>query len=319
MNKLEQLKKYTVVVADSGDIDTIARFRPQDCTTNPSLILQASKNPTYEYLLKEGAVWAKENAHVYKGVEVVSLAAEKVATNFVAELIKLVPGLVSIEVDATLAFDTQQTIRAGHRLVEILGGMGISKDRLLIKIPTTWEGIKACEQLEKEGIHCNMTLLFSKVQAIMAADVGAFLISPFVGRILDWYKSKGLFDEKDGVDPGVQSVIDIFNYYKNFSYKTIVMGASFRNLEEIEALCGLDRLTIAPAFLDALQQDDGSLEPKISIEKARKMSLGKVSFDEVSFRWAQNQDAMAVEKLGEGIRNFAKDLETLKKQMTAYL
>ncbi len=312
MNKLDRLKENTVVVADSGDINSIAKFKPQDCTTNPSLILQASKKAEYAHLVDGGISWAKENISAYKNVSVVDLACEKIATNFVSELVKLVPGRVSIEVNVTASYDTERTKETARRLIGILEDMGIKRERILIKIAATWEGICASRELEKEKINCNLTLLFSKAQAIACAQANVFLVSPFVGRILDWYKKNHNKEYPQDQDPGVLSVKDIYNYYKKFKHNTIVMGASFRSIGEIEELNGIDRLTIAPKLLEELANDEKDMPVKLSVENANKQDIEEIIMDEQKFRWLHNQDPMAVDKLGEGIRGFAKDLGTLQ-------
>ncbi len=312
MNKLDQLKQHTIVVADSGDFHSIAQFKPQDCTTNPSLILQASQKEEYVHLVDNGIIWAKENLAKYSAISLVELACEKVATNFVTELLQLVPGRVSIEVDVTASFDKQRTKAIAKRLISILEQENIPRNRILIKIATTWEGICAAKELEEEGINCNLTLLFSKAQAIACAQAKVFLVSPFVGRILDWYKKNENKEYTQQTDPGVVSVKDIYNYYKRFDYKTIVMGASFRNIGEIEELYGIDRLTISPKLLTELEQDTKPMAVKLTVEKAKALAMEDIIFDEATFRWEHNQDAMAVQNLAQGIRNFAIDLARLQ-------
>jgi len=311
-NQLEQLKKFTVVVSDTGDFNQINKFKPTDATTNPSLIYSASQMPEYINLLESAITYAKNK---YPGdIEAATkLALDKAAVNFGEEILKIIPGRVSTEVDARLSFDTEASIKKGRDLIQLYKEHGISKDRILIKLATTWEGIQAAKVLESEGIHCNMTLLFSMPQAIAAAEVGATLISPFVGRILDWYKkSTGKESYPPHEDPGVLSVTQIYNYYKKFGYKTIVMGASFRNKDEITELAGCDFLTISPALLAKLQESTEKIEQKLFADKAEKLDIQKIHFDEKSFRFSLNEDAMATEKLAEGIRNFVKDLVKLE-------
>lgn len=297
-NKLEQLKTYSDVVADTGDIEAIKRYQPLDATTNPSLLFKAAQLEQYAPLLNDAL--AKANGDVKE-------AADYLAVAIGCEILKIVPGRVSTEVDARLSFDTEATIAKAHRLISLYEEAGISKDRVLIKIASTWEGIRAAEVLEKEGINCNLTLLFSFAQAIACAEAGAYLISPFVGRILDWYKANT--DKKEYApmeDPGVVSVTQIYNYYKQHGYKTIVMGASFRNTGELEALAGCDRLTISPQLLGELEADTGNLERVLSEDKTGE-SQPKVSQTEAEFRFAMNDDPMATDKLADGIRNFVAD------------
>ncbi|KAI9269414.1 hypothetical protein BY458DRAFT_510915 [Sporodiniella umbellata] len=315
MSVLEQLKQYTTIVADTGDFESIDQYKPQDATTNPSLILAASQKEQYARLIDEAISYAKSKA---SGEEQVVLAMDKLLVNFGSEILKIVPGRVSTEVDARLSFDVQGTVNKALTLIKLYEENGINKDRILIKIASTYEGIQAAHILETEhGIHCNLTLLFGFAQAVACAEAGVTLISPFVGRILDWYK-KATGESYDAAsDPGVKSVSKIYEYYKKFGYKTIVMGASFRNTGEIEQLAGCDFLTISPALLAELQKDNKKLERKLNPDNAS--SLEKVSFfkNEKAFRWEMNQDAMATEKLSEGIRNFAKDgakLEDMLKE-----
>ncbi len=307
-SKLEQLKTMTDVVADTGDIEAIARFKPLDATTNPSLLYKAAQLPQYSELLDE----ALNNAN-----NDISLACDYLAVAIGAEIVKLVPGRVSTEVDARLSFDTDATLSKARQLIELYQAKGVDKSRILIKIASTWEGIRAAEQLEKEGINCNLTLLFNFAQAAACAEAGVTLISPFVGRILDWYKANTDTQEYTSeTDPGVLSVSRIYNYYKQHNYSTIVMGASFRNLGEIEGLAGCDRLTISPQLLEALNDDQGKLTPRLDATQTGE-SIDKVNFDEASFRFAMNADPMATEKVADGIRNFVADqinLEELLKQ-----
>lgn len=310
-NKLEQLKSMTDVVADTGDIEAIKKYSPLDATTNPSLLLKAASLPHYQSILKESIAWAKQQGN--QDLQL-SNACDKFAVTIGQEILSIVPGRVSTEVDARLSFNTMATIEKAQRLIGMYEEAGINRNRILIKIASTWEGIKAAEQLEKYDIQCNLTLLFGFSQAAACADAGVFLISPFVGRILDWHKAHSDKQEYAPLeDPGVISVTRIYNYYKAHSYNTVVMGASFRNTGEIEALAGCDRLTISPALLETLANDTRAL-PRILGEN--KSSETKVDNSETSFRWAMNEDAMATEKLAEGIRNFTADqikLENLIK------
>lgn len=309
-SKLDQLKSMTDVVADTGDIEAIARFAPQDATTNPSLILKAAALPQYSGLIDDVV---KNTLHDADDPIQLQSAATQLAVEIGAEITKLVPGKVSTEVDARLSFNTEAMINEGRRIVQLYQTKGIDKSRLLIKIASTWEGIEAAKVLEQEGIECNLTLLFSLVQAAACAEAGVTLISPFVGRILDWHVAHGAKPANANEDPGVQSVSAIYSYYKQHNYKTVVMGASFRNCGEIEALAGCDRLTISPALLSELKEDNGDLPRRLSPEMSFA-SQAKISINEIDFRWAMNEDAMATEKLAEGIRAFAADqvkLETL--------
>lgn len=318
MNLLEQLKQYTKVVADTGDFESMVNFKPIDATTNPSLIYSASQIAQYQNLLSKSIAFAKSKSQNKQ--EQVSLAMDKLAVNFGLEILKIVPGRVSTEVDARLSFDTDATISKAKELIALYEQAGISKDRILIKIASTWEGIKAAEVLEKEGIHCNLTLLFSKAQAIACAEANITLISPFVGRILDWYKkANGVESIPSNEDPGVLSVTSIYNYYKKFNYNTVVMGASFRNVGEITELAGCDLLTIAPSLLKELENTEGELTLKLNSEKAKLMDIEKIELDEKAFRWLMNEDAMATEKLAGGIRNFTKDLIKLENYISGLL
>jgi len=312
MNLLDALKQMTVVVADTGDIESIARYKPRDTTTNPSLLFAAAQMPNYARLVDEAIAFAK--AETKDPAERTQACLDKLAVNFGLEILKIVPGRVSTEVDARLSFDTAGTLRKARRLIGLYESAGIKRERILIKVASTWEGIRAAETLEKEGIHCNLTLLFSFAQAIACAEARVTLISPFVGRIYDWYKA---FRKVDSIpateDPGVHSVAEIYNYFKKFGYKTEVMGASFRNTGEIVELAGCDLLTISPHLLQELQNTEGTLTRKLDPEKARTLQLQKVQMDEKTFRWMMNEDAMATEKLAEGIRKFAADLVKLEK------
>ncbi|MBX4868627.1 MULTISPECIES: transaldolase [Rhizobium] len=310
-SKLDQLREITTVVADTGDIQAVARLKPVDCTTNPSIVLKALGTEMFADDMKEAIAWGKKlggDANV-----AAAAVADRLAISVGAALVKLVPGRVSTEVDADLSFDTEASLNKARSIIAAYKERGIEKDRILIKLASTWEGIRAAEILQKEGIDCNLTLLFSKAQAIACADAKVFLISPFVGRILDWYKKSTGKDFTAEEDPGVLSVREIYNYYKANDIKTVVMGASFRNTGEIEALAGCDRLTIAPNLLDELSNDLGKLERKLSPETVKPAA--KIAVDEKTFRWMMNEDAMATEKLAEGIRAFAKDLGTLRSMV----
>ena len=314
--QLDSLRSMTVVVADTGDIDVIKKYQPQDATTNPSLILSASALPQYAPLIDEAITYAKAQS-ADKAQQLID-AEDKLAVNIGLEILKIVPGRISTEVDARLSYDTQATVEKARKLIALYNAAGISNDRILIKIASTWQGIRAAEILEKEGINCNLTLLFSEAQARACAEAGVYLISPFVGRILDWYKANT--DKKEyapAEDPGVISVTKIYNYYKEYGYKTVVMGASFRNVGEIIELAGCDRLTIAPALLKELQENSTALVRKLDYKgevKAKPQPL-----TEAEFYWQHNSDAMAVEKLAEGIRKFAVDQEKLEAMLSAKL
>ena len=305
-SKLDQLKTMTTVVADTGDMEAIRAFKPTDSTTNPTLILKASKLAGYGRLIDEAIEWGRRNNAVTTQV------TDRVAVNFGAELTQIVPGRVSTEVDADLSFDVQGMIDKAHGFIGDYAARGIDRDRILIKLASTWEGFRAAEQLQKEGIDCNMTLMFCLPQAVAAAEAGAFLVSPFVGRILDWNKKHFARDYAPDEDPGVVSVREIYAYYKAYGIKTIVMGASFRSTGEIEALAGCDRLTISPELLDALAKDDGPLPRKLDAASAGR-APAQMSLDEKTFRLLLNEDAMATELLAAGIRTFAADLRTLRE------
>ena len=314
--QLDSLRSMTVVVADTGDIDAIKKYQPQDATTNPSLILSASALPQYAPLIDEAIAYAKAQS-ADKAQQLID-AEDKLAVNIGLEILKIVPGRISTEVDARLSYDTQVTVEKARKLIALYNAAGVSNDRILIKIASTWQGIRAAEILEKEGINCNLTLLFSEAQARACAEAGVYLISPFVGRILDWYKANT--DKKEyapAEDPGVISVTKIYNYYKEYGYKTVVMGASFRNVGEIIELAGCDRLTIAPALLKELQENTTPLVRKLEYKgevKAKPQPL-----TEAEFYWQHNSDAMAVEKLADGIRKFAVDQEKLEAMLSAKL
>ena len=318
LSQLEQLKKITTVVADTGDIEAIAKFQPQDATTNPSLLLKAAALPLYKNLLTDSVKWAKEQSP--DAVQQVIDAADRLSVLIGLEILKTVPGRISTEVDARLSFDTDASIAKAHKLMKMYNEAGINNDRILIKLASTWEGIKAAEQLEKEGINCNLTLLFSFAQARACAEAGVYLISPFVGRILDWYKKDtGRTDYTSEEDPGVVSVTNIYNYYKSKGYNTVVMGASFRNIGEILALAGCDRLTISPQLMDELANINDSIVQKLSTENSKKDNSKVTPLTEAQWRWDMNEDAMATEKLSEGIRNFAIDQIKLEKQLAQML
>ena len=304
-SKLEQLKQFTTVVADTGDLDAITRLKPVDATTNPSLLLKAAAMPGYAELLKNAIAHANGD---------VGLACDHFAVSVGSGILKVIPGRISTEVDARLSFDEFALLKKANQLVELYDKAGVGRDRVLIKLASTWEGIRAAEKLENDGIQTNLTLLFSFAQAAACADAGVFLISPFVGRIYDWYKKSTGIDYTGSDDPGVQSVTRIYNYYKANDYKTVVMGASFRNLNQIEQLAGCDRLTISPDLLEKLALDEGKLERKLS---PGHQGEPRQSLNEAQFRWASNEDAMATEKLAEGIRPFARDQEKLEALLTA--
>ena len=308
-SKLEQLRRMTVIVADTGDIEAVRRLKPEDCTTNPSLLLKAVEMPAYGHLLEEALAWARRKGGAREAVA--AAVCDRLAIAFGAELAGIVPGRVSTEVDADLSFDTGATIAKARAIITAYEERGIGRERILIKVASTWEGIRAAAALQREGIDCNLTLLFSLVQAAAAADAGAFLVSPFVGRILDWHVKAGGGSYTGETDPGVQSVRRIYAYYKAHGIKTVVMGASFRNAAEIEALAGCDRLTISPALLDELAKAEGDLPRKLSPANAAD-APARMELDEKSFRFLLNEDAMATEKLAEGIRQFVKDLRALR-------
>ncbi len=304
MNKLQQLREMTVVVADTGELSAIAEYKPQDATTNPSLLLKVAQDSKYDPFIDQAV--ASANGDLVDAVD-------NFAVDIGCEILKIIPGRVSTEVDARLSFDTQSTVEKARKLVSLYKDRSVERDRILIKIAATWEGIKAAELLEKEGINCNLTLLFSFAQAVACAEARVFLISPFVGRILDWHKANGGQESYPALeDPGVISVTKIYNYYKQHGYSTIVMGASFRNVGEIEALAGCDYLTIGPNYLEELRNDEGELLQRLSASDAGE-AQAKLSLDERTFRWMQNDDAMATEKLAQGIRSFAADQVKLEE------
>ena len=311
-NQLDSLRELTVVVADTGDIDAIRQYKPEDATTNPSLILSAAALPQYVALIDEAIAYGKQQSQD-KAQQLVD-AEDKLAVNIGLEILKLVPGRVSTEVDARLSYDTEATVAKARKLIALYEAAGINKNRILIKIASTWQGIRAAEILEKEGINCNLTLLFSEAQARACAEAGVYLISPFVGRILDWYKANT--DKKEyapAEDPGVISVTKIYNYYKQYGYKTVVMGASFRNVGEIIELAGCDRLTIAPPLLKILHETPNAVERKLDFQG--KVEAKPQPLTEAEFYWQHNSDAMAVEKLADGIRKFAIDQGKLEDML----
>ena len=311
MTQLDQLKQHTVVVADTGDFEAMKAYKPQDATTNPSLILQAAQKAEYKAIFDKAVTDGKSG-----GVDAVM---DKLVVAFGLEILKIVPGRVSTEVDARLSFDTQGNIEKARQIIGAYEAAGIGRERILIKIASTWEGIKAAEVLQKEGINCNLTLLFSLAQAVVCAEGGIKLISPFVGRILDWHKKSTGKDFVGAEDPGVQSVTQIYNYYKHFGYTTEVMGASFRNKGEITELTGCDLLTISPGLLGELAASEEPITPKLNAANAKSLKIEKIGSDEKTFRWLFNEDAMATEKTAEGIRNFAKDIVKLETMVKAAL
>lgn len=313
-SKLDQLKKITTVVSDTGDIHSIEQYAPTDATTNPSLIFQAASEQQYQFLIDEAIKWGMHKPG--NKTQMLHRIMDKLFVNFGLEILKIIPGRISTEVDARLSFDIEGSIHKATTLVGLYESAGIDRSRILIKLASTWEGIQAAKVLEKEGIHCNMTLMFSLVQAVGAAEVGATLISPFVGRILDWHVANEKIEKyPPEKDPGVLSVTQIYNYYKKFGYKTQVMGASFRNVEEILELAGCDLLTIAPKFLEVLQTSEGSVERKLTPDHSKKQDIQKLEFDEPTFRYLLNDNAMATDKLADGIRKFAADTIKLEKHI----
>jgi transaldolase len=314
MNLVEGLKQFTTVVADTGDIQAIAKYKPQDATTNPSLLLAAAQMPQYKDLVDAAATEAKKVAADKQAEEFM----DQLSTRFGREILNLVPGRVSTEVDAGLSFDTEATLAKANKLIGLYAKNKIAKERILIKIASTWEGIKAAEILEKEGIHCNLTLLFSFAQAVACAEAKVTLISPFVGRIFDWYKKdKNVTDIPANEDPGVASVTKIYNFYKKYDYKTQVMGASFRKVEEVILLAGSDLLTISPDILEKMTNTQGTVTRALDPVKAKAMDIPKLNLTEKTFRWLHNEDAMATDKLAEGIRKFYADARKLEKWAAA--
>jgi transaldolase len=312
MTLLESLKKYSVVVADTGDIEAIARLKPQDATTNPSLLYSAAQRPEYRHFVDEAIEHAEQQGGNEKDQSEAFM--DRLFVSFGREILKHIPGRVSTEVDAGLSFDREGTLAKAHHLIELYEREGVKRERILIKVASTWEGIRAAEQLEREGIHCNLTLLFSFAQAVACAEAGVTLISPFVGRIYDWHKKeRGGADIPIDEDPGVASVTRIYNYCKKFNYKTQVMGASFRKIEQITRLAGCDLLTISPDLLEKMQQTQGEVTPALTPEKAKSSEGERLHLDEKAFRWMHNEDAMAVDKLSEGIRKFYADARKLEQ------
>jgi transaldolase len=309
-DKLTQLKKMTVVVADTGDIDSIRQYQPEDATTNPSLLFKAAQMTQYSHLVDDAINLGKTSGK--NGQDLLDTILDQLAVNFGKEILEIVPGRISTEVDARLSFDREGTIERARKLIDLYEQAGIERNRILIKIASTWEGIRAAEILEQEQINCNLTLLFGFSQAVACAEAGVFLISPFVGRILDWYKKNEGGDYSAETDPGVLSVTRIYRYYKKFGYKTVIMGASFRNTGEIEQLAGCDRLTIGPNFLEDLSNDQAPLSRKLYPDMSQQDDLERLQLDEKTFRLLLNDDAMATDKLAEGIRNFSADLIKLE-------
>lgn len=310
MNKLDQLKAMTLVVADTGDLNAIKSFLPEDATTNPSLVLKAAQLEDYQHLIGEAKSWAQAQGGSEQ--QIMDNTCDYLAVAIGKEVLSAIPGRISTEVDSRLSFDTAATVARAKRIIDLYAQQGVSKDRVLIKIASTWEGIQAGKQLESEGINCNLTLLFSFAQAVACAQAGVYLISPFVGRILDWYKKANNVDSYPAAeDPGVLSVSRIYSYYKHYGYNTIVMGASFRNTGEIEQLAGCDRLTISPDLMEQLAADTGNLPKMLDAENV-VCEEAKLDLNEAAFRWLHNEDAMATEKLAEGIRNFTRDQEKLE-------
>ena len=316
MNLVESLKRWTTVVADTGDIDAIAEHRPQDATTNPSLLLHAAELPRYRDLVDDALGFAVRAGGDQAARSVAFM--DKLFIDFGSEILKVVPGRVSTEVDAGLSFDTEGTLAKARKLIGMYKAAGIERDRVLIKIASTWEGIRAAEHLEREGIHCNLTLLFSFAQAVACAEAGVTLISPFVGRIYDWYrKERGVKDIPADEDPGVASVTRIYDYFKKFGYKTQVMGASFRKVDQIIRLAGCDLLTISPDLLEQMEKTEGEVPRRLSMDSAKASDARKIRLDEKTFRWMHNEDAMATEKLAEGIRKFYADARKLEQYAQA--
>ena len=317
LNQLEQLKKFTKVVADTADFESIKEFKPQDATTNPSLVYAATQKPEYAHLL-EGVLACRKKSGLGGAAQIEDIC-DHLLVQFGSDTLKVVPGRVSTETDARLSFDVEGSIKKARRLIELYEGHKIPRERVLIKIASTWEGLNAAEQLQKEGIRCNMTLMFSMPQAVRAAEVKAQLISPFVGRIYDWYKKEMKRDYSGSEDPGVQSVTEIYTYYKKFDIPTEVMGASFRNTGQILELAGCDCLTISPELMEELSKSTDSVERKLVPEKATTAKVDRLELDEKKFRWLLNENAMATEKTAEGIRKFAADVVKLEKFVASKL
>jgi len=317
LNQLEQLKKFTKVVADTADFESMKEFKPQDATTNPSLVYAATQKQQYEPLL-DGVLKERKNSGLSGQAQIEDIC-DHLLVQFGCDILEIVPGRVSTETDARLSFDVNGSIKKARRLIELYEDRKIPRERVLIKIASTWEGLTAAEQLQKEGIRCNLTLLFSLVQAVRAAGAKAQLISPFVGRIYDWYKKENKRDYRGPEDPGVQSVTEIYTYYKKFDIPTEVMGASFRNTGQILELAGCDCLTISPELMEELSKSTDPVERKLSPEKAKAANVEKLELDEKRFRWLLNENAMATEKLSEGIRKFAADVVKLEKFVASKL
>ncbi len=312
MNTLARLREMTTVVADTGDIESIRQHNPVDATTNPSLLYKAAQQAGYQHLVRDAVEFGMSTGGTEQ--QRLDITLDRMAVNFGAEILQIIPGRVSTEVDARLSFDTDGTVRRAEQLIEMYESAGVAADRVLIKVASTWEGIRAAERLERSGIHCNLTLLFSFAQAVACADAGVTLISPFVGRILDWYKKhEGVDGYLPSEDPGVRSVTRIYHYYKKHDYPTVVMGASFRNSGEITGLAGCDLLTISPELMAELEQSESDLPRKLSPDAAAELGEARIRLDEAGFRWLHNEDAMATEKLGEGIRGFTRDTEKLER------
>jgi transaldolase len=318
MNLLDQLREMTTVTADSGEIEAIRSYRPEDSTTNPSLLYKACQQDVYRHLIDDAIEFGRS---AEGGAEArLTACLDKLFVNFGSEILKIIPGRVSTEVDARLSFDVEGTIRKAERLIELYEQAGVSRDRVLIKVASTWEGVQAAKRLEQSGIHCNMTLMFCLAQAVACADIGATVLSPFVGRIYDWHKKAWDVDDiAPEDDPGVHLVQRIYTYLKHHDYRTEVMGASFRHVGQILALAGCDRLTISPKLLDELSKTEGTLKRKLSPENARSQAVERLALDEKSFRWMVNEDAMATEKLAEGIRIFAADLLKLADRVQQFM
>jgi len=318
MNRLQQLQQMTTIVADTGEIDEIKKYKPTDATTNPSLILKASQKPEYKKLVEDAVKWGKSKGKDKK--EQLELIITKIFVNFGVEILNIVPGRVSTEVDARLSFDIDHSIRKAQQYIELYEELGIKKERVLVKLASTWEGVMAARKLEASGIHCNMTLMFHLAQAIACAEAKATLISPFVGRIFDWYKkAEGKESYPPAEDPGVLSVKGIYDYYKKFGYKTVIMGASFRNIDQILELAGCDLLTISPDLLHELTESEDPVPRKLNPSQAKEQKIEKITVDEKTFRWMVNDNAMATEKLAEGIRKFAQDTVKLEKEIEKML
>ena len=315
MNQLDQLKQWTKVVADTGDFQSMDEYKPQDATTNPSLILAASNDAKYRYLIDQAVSDTKDSG--LSGAAMVEATIDRVLILFGNEILKIVPGRVSTEVDARLSFDCDATVEKARELIRIYEETGTDRSRVLIKIASTWEGIKAAEILQKENINCNLTLMFSLAQAVACAQAGIKLVSPFVGRIYDWFKAKNNTEYTGADDPGVQSVTEIYHYYKKFGHETEVMGASFRNTSQIVELAGCDLLTISPKLLEQLQNDESPIELKLDAAASQGMDIAQIDCDEKTFRWMMNEDAMATEKTAEGIRKFSIDIVKLEDLITS--